>query len=587
MKTKLLLLSGVAMMLVGCSCSNTDTSKVELYEKDTIVRKDLYFLDPDNGNVTSELALDVLYRAEKEEPYISMDNAAQVLDLFRKAKGGSSLNVKVENNGNKSTLKNENGATAVVDGESQTITFADMDKFLIPTSQPTLYMYTIPSGVKSVKVSNSSFEKGSQVVIDLKKYSQISIINYSGKNYLPVQTFSDLFLSIIEGNNIAYNMHDLYLLTDVSTLETNALGLKGLTSLGKKFFNGPKLETVSSHYSEFFYQSLLLNYDYGYVLKTKKSINSFDEFFSNKGYKNDLISGNVKIMDTSLAYGLSTLRDAHTAFTASSPLYDYGTMKVDQNQFDKQYRQYIVDGEEFAKEKVEKGIKEGLEIDQTNGIAYISFNNFTEIDEQALYSLSSLNNKDIVGNTQTLFAHAYKTITSSANKGKVKYVVVDLTSNDGGFASSLLYGLGTLIGDINTYMMNGLSGSHSAVSYKVDINADGKIDSNDKSLSELGYKVCFLDSRFSFSSGNAMPILAKQNNSNVVLLGQKTGGGTCSVRLSNTAIGSSFNQSSVATIVTKNGSTYSDVEEGINPDVEIEESKLTDRAYVASVLGRD
>ena len=71
-----------------------------------------------------------------------------------------------------------------------------------------------------------------------------------------------------------------------------------------------------------------------------------------------------------------------------------------------------------------------------------------------------------------------------------------------------------------------------------------KVDDDDKSLSELGFNIYFLDSEYSFSSANAMPYLAKLNNPNVKTLGQKTAGGPCAVRSYVTPIGSVISSSS-------------------------------------------
>ena len=149
-----------------------------------------------------------------------------------------------------------------------------------------------------------------------------------------------------------------------------------------------------------------------------------------------------------------------------------------------------------------------------------------------------------------------------------------------GSSQGLLYALSTLIGNVHTYMINPLSGARSHQVYKADMNADGKIDDNDKSLADLGYKIYFLDSKYSFSSANAMPVIAKQNNSNVITLGDKTAGGPCAVRYTITPIGAGVNSSSLSTIAKPSGDSFVNIDGGVEADFKLEEAQMVNRKYI-------
>ena len=114
---------------------------------------------------------------------------------------------------------------------------------------------------------------------------------------------------------------------------------------------------------------------------------------------------------------------------------------------------------------------------------------------------------------------------------------------------------------------------------------DGQIDANDKSLSELGYKIVFLDSKYSFSSANAMPVFAKDNNKDVTILGEKTAGGPCAIRKTFAPVGSRYTQSSLITLATKQSDgSYQHIDGGVSPDVAVSEENMFERLFLSSQM---
>ena len=77
-----------------------------------------------------------------------------------------------------------------------------------------------------------------------------------------------------------------------------------------------------------------------------------------------------------------------------------------------------------------------------------------------------------------------------------------------------------------------------------------------------------------------MPVIAKQNNSNVITLGDKTAGGPCAVRYSITPIGTGFNSSSLSTIVKPSGDSFVNIDGGVEADFKLEEAQMVNRKYI-------
>ena len=583
----------LASMMVLAGCGPTP-AKPEDKTVDRLVNRTIYSWDFEEQKIKSE-SIEVFFKANSEIPYINIGHGAQIYEAIRKAKRGATAKITTEVEGKKATIKNDANATCVLDAEAQTIYFPDYDAFFHNDKTDTPLSLLDTTHFKSIVVSKDhpkQYNKGQPVTIDLKPYSLIDIYQSGDNLYLPVQAFSDLFLSANDAMDLAYNMQDFFFVNVVSPLEVELGPLKDLNDYGEKFYSGPKSNTVSEQYADFNYQSILLNLDYTYGMKKAKGINSFDEYFNTKGYKNDMKSTDVHTLDNSFAYALSSLVDFHTAKSGTTPLYGYEDGNADESKLDPAWTTFSNGSTNLQKAKraaIQKGdMKDGFEIDSASGTAFISFNDFTDVNEDLLYMPEELRPEDypslVKANTQTLFNDAYKQITSAENKDKVKYVVVDLSTNDGGSISSLIYGLCTLLGEVHISQMNPLSGASSTTYFKADINGDEKVDANDKSLSELGYKIVFLDSKYSFSSANAMPVFAKDNNSKVTILGEKTAGGPCAIRNTFTPVGSRYSQSSLTTLAKKQADKYVDIDSGIAPDVDVQEENMFNHLFLGSQM---
>ena len=132
------------------------------------------------------------------------------------------------------------------------------------------------------------------------------------------------------------------------------------------------------------------------------------------------------------------------------------------------------------------------------------------------------------------YAAFHAALDKAATNPEIKNFVIDLSMNSGGesFAMSAMVAL--VCGESDIRFEDTVNGERTCVSYLTDTNLDGVFDEKDL---EVRYDLNFavLASRQTFSSGNAMTsILADRG---IPVLGERSGGGSCSVQSNATAEG--------------------------------------------------
>lgn len=584
------------MALIGATlagCSNGSNTK-DVYSVDTF------------GAVAVAGKCEVYYKENSEIPYIALDAGVSLMKLVRSSNlDDTKYTVTMKKENGEYVISNETGAKCVINPTKQTFTYSDYDMFtsLITDAQKPLSILTTKASWKHLKQTSATYTAGKEVTVDLNKYSKLEIWENNNMCYLPLSVYNSLLLNTGVNTSLAYNGSSFFLIPGGSLVISTSDGAE-MTPLGEKFKEGVEKTSVSQEFSEYNYQSLCLDFDSEYGLRNK--FTTFDEFvkgrYPENTYNQKIQSTDLKEMDNYLSAALSYLEDGHTAVTCYSNLYGYN------NTIDKSLQDpYMVawhEANEAYVTKRNKTIKDGIEY--KDNTAFISFASFENVNVDTLYNTTTDNTDslddfpgldDIPGldfskadvtatnvatDTAKLFNTLYKDLTSDTYKNTIKNVVVDLTANDGGSADSLIFSLATLIGDVQVDMTNPISGAHNHQTYKADINVDGKIDDNDKSLSDLGFKIYFLDSKYSFSSANAMPYLAKLNKSSVITLGDKTAGGPCAVRTNLTATGTTISSSSLSAISKLVNGKYEDIDDGIAADFTLTEDQMIDRAYIVS-----
>ncbi len=577
----LILASGITL----ASCSNGGKMSIYGYNAD--------------GEVKELAKGDLLFKENSEIPYISLDDSISVMNRVRESvTGDKSCNVSLKKENNDFVIYNS-GAKCTINSTDQTFKFDDYDRFVsVSTSlQNPLSIFTIKKDKKAIKQVSSTYEKGQELTIDLKPYSKLDIYEKDNKCYIPLSVYNTVLLNTGENVSLAYNGSNMFLIAG-NSLSDRSMGMPFLTELGTKFRENAKKDAISEDYANYYYQSLCFDFNTSYGLKSK--FTNFDTFLTEKNYKTNLLSTNPMVLDTYTDIALSYLNDGHTNLSESSICYEFGEALIDTTKKSQERANWMTNGERFAENK--KGtITAGLDYQQGNDTVFVSFDEFSAFDEDLYYmgtmkedqteSIPGLEipteliKSNIASNTALLFNKLYQDLTSDTYKNSIHNIVIDLTSNDGGSSDSLVFALSTLIGNVEIDIINPLTGARNHQVYKADINVDGKVDDNDRPLMDLGFKIYFLNSNYTFSSGNAMPVIAKANKPSIVTLGAKTGGGPCAVRTNVTPIGSLISSSSLSTIAKYDGTKYVDIDGGIEAQHQLTEAQMIDRAYIRSTIG--
>ena len=149
---------------------------------------------------------------------------------------------------------------------------------------------------------------------------------------------------------------------------------------------------------------------------------------------------------------------------------------------------------------------------------------------------------------------------------EVRNFVIDVSNNLGGSADLVIAMAGTILGDEGSAITydSVLTGQKCREVFSVDRNYDGKIDEKDKDV-DYGLRYGVLISKESFSGGNLLPFIMKDNG--VLLMGEKSRGGSCAVQRLVTADGIvCWMSSSRFRMTDKAGNN---IDGGIEPDVDL------------------
>ena len=112
---------------------------------------------------------------------------------------------------------------------------------------------------------------------------------------------------------------------------------------------------------------------------------------------------------------------------------------------------------------------------------------------------------------------------------EIRNFVIDLTTNTGGYVLDVMYINSLLTGlDSQSMSIDVQARSVTQEIYQADTNLDGVFDEQDHQK-QYDFDFGFLTSACSFSSGNMMPVLAQR--SGIMILGERSGGGSCSLEV--------------------------------------------------------
>ena len=164
---------------------------------------------------------------------------------------------------------------------------------------------------------------------------------------------------------------------------------------------------------------------------------------------------------------------------------------------------------------------------------------------------------------------------------EVKNLVIDITTNGGG-SDDVVNLLESLItNDCRSWNKNTLTGQQRVITYEADRNLDGRIDDKDRQV-KYNLNFAVLTSGFSFSCANIFPAVMKDHG--ILLIGEKTGGGGCSIQQMVTADGLDYHISSFRSLSTND--KWQSIDGGVEPHHALDRKNHPEAFFDLEVLGK-
>lgn len=363
-------------------------------------------------------------------------------------------------------------------------------------------------------------------------YSKTSIrsFKYNGEYYYPLGLYETVFNDSLS-SHIYFNYKALYEYRDQEMLSQPLLKQekeKSVFDEMSEVINGAKMPTQLAKYNR---DLLYMYFDETYGLKRYKKINNMYDYFNNLKVSDNLLSADGQERGYSYKNLLASFDDNHTGiiYGGSTAWDEYsktnygGENCVNRSKLTRELKTL----RDEHLEEVNKEITE-VEYSESGETAMFTFDSFSFADEKYFYS-----NKD----TKEISPDAYeydtyllfkKRLSEIENKGGVKNVVLDISTNGGGVIGVMWKLLATISPNNYFEAYNYSQITNSVIKYEgsVDINGNDIFEENETYGSK--FKFYILGSDSSYSSANAFAFLA-QKLKYATIIGSKTGGGECSV----------------------------------------------------------
>lgn len=504
---------------------------------------------------------------QTEIPYIDMDTALLLLNKLPQIDTDLQFQMTMEQEGPAYTITRDGVSSAYIDFGEGIVAWDDFNQFVKYRTDGFPMDIVSTSGINQngepqlfQRSQASLYRSGGSMGVKLADFS-IETVYADGKGYLPMVTFSDLFLAIYL-SNLSYNGEAVFLICGRNLADMEEL------------YYAVEPRQRSEALARFNYYETCLSLQFNYGLKEAHNIPSFGTLFEITGMEERLLSADALEADVALYDVINGyIDDLHTGFVAASPY--AGNVSVMPTVQSISQTRLSAAGRElstFARQAYSGPVPGYEEIGNT---AYVTFNSFTVDEENDHYA--SLANGAEPTDTISLIMYAHSRIMREDSP--IENVVLDLSLNTGGAADAAVYTIAWFLGECDIHLTDAINGAQSTMIYHIDANGDRVFDETD-SVSSLN-RYCII-SPASFSCGNLVPCAFK-SSSQVTLLGRQSGGGACSVQPMVSADGTIWQLSSrnrLSTLV--NGSFY-DVDQGAEPDYFISKAedyynreKLTD-----------
>ena len=420
------------------------------------------------------MPVNIYFKDGGDIPYVNISEFISDFVVPAIAEDAPEFKLDCKAEGNTISLVRDNGSTATLDLDSNTVYFPNLAKFRELSVKDFFGVVMFMGGSAGLfKKDDSSYTRyGYSKTIDFDDYGVPT--GTDGKNfYIPLQSFNDIFLfPFLGGSTVLYNGESLFY-------------CDGELSEGmRKLYYDVKKTKLSKEYVDFNYGELCLGLDLNYGLKENHRIKDFDSLFTGTGLKEQLLDydNSATSIDTAIYTMINYyIDDIHTRYSGYSPYSDlngdekaYQALKDMPLGVSKQRNIDSIDELEVAYNTYyPDGAKAYEEVGDT---AYIRFNDFL-IDGTEDY-MSAPTDEEVMGADNTIRLMQYACDRINANEN-IKRVVLDLSMNGGGLATAALYVIGTFLGKGTMTCRDSITDTMCNSCYLVDTNRDGVFDDND------------------------------------------------------------------------------------------------------------
>ena len=482
-------------------------------------------------------------------------------------------------------LETSKGETALVNTAEESMTFDDYISFVSMDVVNAEGFVQEGDELSYVREKPATYTPAAALVtFDLKKYG-IDLRGDGQMVYVPLSTLSDLY-SDLGGNHVFFNGEKI-MLADFDEKPG---------TLDPAFFLKP-YETAErpADLAAYSYGELCFAIDHFYG---RPGRNAIDNKIQEKGLDQALSETHRKLLKSTkmdeYIFGLEYLsaRLYDGSHTTISPIVNCSHIGAADSKMTDQFANKFVssfldiypletmavsnnlqrsDGSEFAAKARQKLLNTDT-YTKIGNTMYCIFDDFGPIDTQAWKAfykgtgpLPTYNPEyrgDICGIVEAL--------DKAAADPEVKNFVLDLTCNNGGDLG-VLQAITTLLAGKNavTYE-NVLTKQRGVNEAQVDANFDRVFDDKDKGPRYPELNIAIMTSDYAYSCGNLLP--SQMKDFGYLIIGEKTGGGSCSIQKMCTPEGFCYQLSSARfRILNKAGEN---IDSGVEPHIALEVKKV-------------
>ncbi|MBQ7994723.1 MAG: hypothetical protein IJ247_00685 [Bacilli bacterium] len=411
----------------------------------------------------------------------------------------------------------------------------------------------------------------SQCTYNLDSY-YFDILVLEDKCLIPLVIANILFCSQ-NHYNVFYNGDKLYgYYGEISSYDAEYEMIRNSSLNGKDIPNDVKKATVNS---------FLFAMDYFYGLKEQKDIDKFKNYIYDKNLSN-LWSTDPTITHQAFCDIIyNQLDELHSRVNIPS-MYASRDINVDINRGSRTSRYY--DRYYTQRELRQNAFPNGVPPVRYYGdTAIITFNSFVTAPSSSIYEYDGSIKSDAWKQDSYFFMrHCMEEISYHS---EIKDVVIDLSLNGGGNIGAMIRVLGFLTDKIINYSTHDmLTGEYYISKYKIDTDGDGFYDND--AYDQYNWNVLVGENTFSAANAFTSNVL-EQNLATVI--GQRSGGGMCSVMsivlADGTGISISSNNSIRYVVEEDDKLMFYGIESGLKPNKTLDYEYFYNDSAIAELIG--